>query len=56
MHNLPCFIISPISAGEDDEWLWVLIELNIDLCVCLPELIRNPSDGYHPADSALVLV
>lgn len=29
-HNLPCFIMSPISASKDDEWLGVLIELNID--------------------------
>lgn len=31
MNNLLCFIISPISASKDDEWLGVLIELNIDL-------------------------
>lgn len=33
MNNLLCFIISPISASEDDEWRGMLIELNIDLSV-----------------------
>lgn len=31
MNNLLCFITSPISATKDDEWVGVLIELNIDL-------------------------
>jgi len=33
MNNSLCFIISPISASEDDQWLRLLIELNIDLSV-----------------------